>query len=77
MKTIAELRDSSYHEELGQKLFAAYLAQQQGISMNAALKQVTGPMADAWLFVAECARQAHNACVEKFLPQTGPTQRPN
>ena len=77
MKTIDELRRSSYHEELGQKLFAAYLAQQQGISMNAALKQVKAPMADEWLFVAECALQAHNACVEKFLPQTGPTQRPN
>ena len=77
MKTIDELRSCSYHEELGQKLFAAYLAQQQGISMNAALKQVNGPMADEWLFVAECALQAHNACVERFLPQTGPTRRPN
>ena len=72
MKTIDELRSSSYHEQLGKKLYAAFLAQQQGISMNTALKEVEGPVADAWLFVAECALQAHHTCVEDFLTPARP-----
>ncbi len=77
MKTIDELRNSSYHEELGQKLYAAFLAQQQGISMNTALKKVEGPVADAWLFVAECALQAHNTCTEDFLTRARPKRLAN
>ena len=68
MKTLEDLRRSEFHQELGQKMWAAFLAQQQGISLNTALKKVEGPVCDQWLMVAEFALQAHNATVEKFLP---------
>jgi hypothetical protein len=71
MKTINELRSSAYHEQLGQKLFAAFLAQQQGISLNTALKKVEGPVSDAWLIVAEFARQAYHSSVEDILTNSG------
>lgn len=77
MKTIDELRSSSYHEQLGQKLYAAYLAQQQGISMNSALKSVEGPVADEWLILAEFALQAHNSCVGRFFSHVEPNHRAN
>jgi len=70
MKTINELRSSEYHEQLGQKLYAAFLAQQQGISLNTALKKVDGPISDAWLVVAEFARQAYHSSVENILKNT-------
>ena len=66
-KTIDELRSSEYHGQLGQKLYAAFLAQQQGISLNTALKKVKGPVSDAWLVVAEFARQAFHSNVEDIL----------
>lgn len=68
MKTLDELRSSEYHQELGQKMWAAFLAQRQGISLNTALKKVEGPVCDQWLMVAEFALHAYNASVEKFLP---------
>ena len=46
MKTLDELRNSDYHQQLGQKLWAAFVAQQQGISMNAALKMVDFGVSD-------------------------------
>ncbi len=67
MKTINELRNSSYHHELGRKLWAAYLAQQQGISMASAIKGVDDPVCDAWLMVAELALLAHESRVGQFL----------
>lgn len=67
MKTLDELRNSSYHQELGQKLWAAYLAQQQGISMTSALKLAEGRVSDAWLMVAELALLAHESCIGQFL----------
>ena len=70
MKTISELRSSEYHGQLGQKLYAAFLDQQQGISLNTALKKVEGPVSDAWLIVAEFARQAYHLSVEDILKST-------
>ena len=67
MKTLDQIRNSSYHQELGQKLWAAYLAQQHGISMASAIKQVDGPVCDAWLMVAELALLAHESRVGQFL----------
>jgi hypothetical protein len=67
MKTLDELRDSSYHQELGKKLWAAYLAQQQGISVASAIKKVDGPVCDEWLMVAELALLAHESRVGHFL----------
>ena len=69
MKTIKELRGSEYHKQLGQKIYAAFVAQQQGISMNSALKKVGEPVLDQWLIVAEFARQAFESNVEALLGQ--------
>ena len=67
MKTLAELRSSDYHQELAHKLWAAFVAQQQGISMNMALAQTGGRMSDAWLMVAELALWAHASREGQFL----------
>lgn len=76
MKSIDELRDSPFHQELAHKLWAAFVAQQQGISMNTALKK-TDPeqfgerISDAWLIVAEIAIKAYEdqvACLEGGAP---------
>jgi hypothetical protein len=66
MKTLDELRSSAFHQELGQKMWAAFLAQQQGISLNTALKKAKGPVCDLWLMVAEFALHAYDASVEEF-----------
>lgn len=70
MKTIDELRSSEYHEQLGQKLYAAFLAQQQGISLNTAIKKVERPVSDTWLVVAEFVRQAYHSSVEDILKKS-------
>jgi hypothetical protein len=57
-KTIEELRKSSYHQQLGRKMCAAFIAQQQGIALDTAFKKVPDPVADCWLVVAEFARDA-------------------
>lgn len=67
MKTLDELRDSFYHQELGKKLWAAYLAQQQGISLASAIKKVDGSVCDEWLMVAELALLAYESRVGQFL----------
>lgn len=67
MKTLVELRSSDYHQELAHKLWAAFVAQQQGISMNMALAQTGGRMSDAWLMVAELALLAHASREGQFL----------
>ncbi len=56
-KSIKQLRQSMYHKQLGQKLCAAYVAQQQGITLETASKKVSGPVGDLWLMLAELARQ--------------------
>jgi hypothetical protein len=53
-----ELRDSPYHQQFARKLCAAFVAQQQGITLGTALKKVPEPISDTWLIVAEFARQA-------------------
>jgi hypothetical protein len=68
MKTLDELRGSEFHQQLGQKIWAAFLAQQQGISLNTALKKVEAPVCDSWLMVAEFARHAYDASVEECYP---------
>jgi hypothetical protein len=53
---IEELRESRFHQELGQKICAAFIAQQQGIALNTALKKVSPPIGDLWLMLAELTR---------------------
>ena len=67
MKTLGELRSSGYHQELGQKMWAAFVAQQQGISLNSAMKKVEGPVGDVWLMVADFALQTCNDSMERLL----------
>jgi hypothetical protein len=55
---LRELRDSLYHQQLGRKMCAAYVAQQQGITLSTAFKKVPDQVGDLWLMVAEFARQA-------------------
>jgi hypothetical protein len=57
-KTRDELRNSAYQQQLGQKMCAAFIAQQQGITLNTALGKVPQPVGDLWLMVAEFARSA-------------------
>jgi hypothetical protein len=56
-KTRDELRNSAYHRQLAQKMCAAFIAQQQGITLNTALGKVPEPIGDLWLIVAEFARR--------------------
>ncbi len=55
-KTIDKLRCSSYHQQLGRKICASFIAQQQGISLQSALKKISEPMGDLWLVLAELTR---------------------
>ena len=68
-KTLEELRQSPYHQQLGQKICAAFVAQQQGISLNTALKKVPEPVGDLWLVVAEFARQGYANANSDYLSE--------
>lgn len=63
-KKIEELRESEFHQELGQKMCAAFIAQQQGIALNTAFKKTSQPVGDLWLRVAEFARQGFDEAVD-------------
>lgn len=54
--SLEELRQSLFHQELGRKMCAAYIAQQQGIALETALRKVAYPIGDLWFLVAEFAR---------------------
>jgi hypothetical protein len=66
-ETVENLRRSSYHQQLGQKMCAAYIAQQQGIAIETALRKVSDPLGDLWLIIAEVARQGF----EHPTPESG------
>jgi hypothetical protein len=55
-RSLEELRQSPFHQELGRKMCAAYIAQQQGIALETALRKVSDPIGDLWFLVAEFAR---------------------
>ena len=71
MKSIAELRHSDYHQQLGRKMCAAFIAQQQGVALSTAFKKVPDPILDLWLVVAEFAREAWTQNIDQ---QFGPTE---
>lgn len=56
-RSLEELRRSPFHQELGRKMCAAYIAQQQGIALDTAMKKVSDPIGDLWLLMAEFARE--------------------
>jgi hypothetical protein len=72
-KTINELRGSAYHQQFGRKLCAAFIAQQKGIALDTALKKVPDPIAEAWLIVAEFAREAAMRSIEENVAGSKPT----
>ncbi len=73
-RTLEELRQSSYHQELGRKMCAAFVAQQQGISLNTAMKKISNPVGDLWLMIAEYADRAVGKAMDVQFPSEGPPQ---
>ena len=69
-KTIKELRRSEYHQQFGRKLCAAFIAQQQGIRLDTALKKTPEPICDTWLIVAEFARKAAMRDINEYVAGT-------
>ena len=63
-KTIEELRESPYHQQLGRKICAAFIAQQQGIALNTALRKVHQPIGDLWLTAAEFVREGYARAID-------------
>ncbi len=62
-KSIEELRRSPYHQELARKMCAAYIAPQQGVTLDTAFKKVSDPIGDLWFLIAEFARQGCAASI--------------
>ena len=54
-RSLSELRASQYHQQLGRKLCAAFIAQQQGIRLDTAHNKIEEPVGDLWLMMAEIA----------------------
>jgi hypothetical protein len=67
-KTLEELRRSSYHPEFGRKMCAAFVAQQQGVTLNAAMKKISTPLGDLWLMIAAYAEQAVGKALDLQFP---------
>ena len=73
-RTLEELRHSPYHQELGRKMCAAFVAQQQGITLNTAMKKVPDKVGDVWLMVAEVAERAVGKAIDLQFPSEGSPQ---
>ena len=56
-KSAQQLRLSAYHRQLGQKICASFIAQQQGIRVDTALRKIDDNVGDLWLVLAELALQ--------------------
>jgi hypothetical protein len=67
-KTLEELRRSSYHQQLGRKMCAAFLAQQQGITLSTAFKKTPGPVGDLWLMIADLAEWEVGKAMDALIP---------
>jgi hypothetical protein len=66
-KTLEELRQSSFHQELGRKMCAAFVAQQQGVTLSTALKKVPDHVGDLWLIIADFAERTANETIESQI----------
>jgi hypothetical protein len=69
MKSLEELRQSAYHQQLGRKLRAAFIAQQQGIWLDTAYKKAPDSVADLWLVVAEFTRRTWAESIDNSLSE--------
>jgi len=67
-RSLEELRHSPFHQELARKMCAAYIAQQQGTTLDTAIKKVTDPIGDLWFLVAEFAREGCAAAADLKSP---------
>jgi|HubBroStandDraft_6_1064221.scaffolds.fasta_scaffold1681766_1 hypothetical protein len=67
-RTLEELRQSSFHQELGRKMYAAFMAQQQGVTAGTALKRIPDHVGDVWLIVADFAEQAVGKAIDLQFP---------
>lgn len=56
-KSIEQLKNSPYHQQLGRNVCAAFIAQQQGIKLDTAWKKIEEPISELWLLVAEIIRE--------------------
>jgi ribulose kinase len=73
-KTVEQLRQSPYHQELARKMCAAFVAQQQGITLNTAMKKVPDPVGDLWLVIADVAERAVSEAIDIQFPSDGTAQ---
>jgi hypothetical protein len=73
-RTLEELRHSPYHQELGRKMCAAFVAQQQGITLTTAMKKVPAPVGDLWLMIADFAERAISNAIDLQFPSEGAAQ---
>ncbi|HZU27895.1 MAG TPA: hypothetical protein VFA04_20355 [Bryobacteraceae bacterium] len=72
-KSLSELRASPYHQQLGRKFCAAFIAQQHGTRLDTAHNKIEEPVGDLWLIMAEIARVGvlpENACDTAITPNT-------
>jgi hypothetical protein len=56
-KTVDQMRQSLYHQQLGRNVCAAFIAQQQGTKLDTAYRKIEDPIGDLWLVMAEIIRQ--------------------
>ncbi len=73
-RTLEELRHSPYHQELGRKMCAAFVAQQQGITLNTAMKKISIPVGDLWLTIADYAERAAGQAMDLQFSSEGSPQ---
>ncbi|MCU1324827.1 MAG: hypothetical protein JWN34_197 [Bryobacterales bacterium] len=66
-RSLEELRQSQFHQELGRKMCAAYVAQQQGTALETAYRKAD-PIGDLWLHVAEFARHGCSGSMDQEHP---------
>jgi hypothetical protein len=72
---VRELRNSQYHQELGRKMCAAFVAQQQGITFNTAFRKVPDQVGDLWLMMADLAARMTSESFDAQSPSEAKRQR--
>ena len=71
---VRELRNSQYHQELGRKMCAAFVAQQQGVTLNTAFRKVPDQVGDLWLLMADLAARMTSESFDAQFPSEAKRQ---
>lgn len=71
---VKKLRSSQYHQELGRKMCAAFVAQQQGVTLNTAYKKVPDQVGDLWLMMADLAARMTSESFDAQFPSEAKRQ---